>query len=73
MEFRESAERDLAETIAEVASILGEGYLRYRRGRRLPTSTPEMAGHVTQTKESEAFTENRLDCSADRSLHSCTG
>ncbi len=73
MEFRESAERDLAETIAEIASILGEGYLRYRAGRRLPTSAPEMAGHIAQTKESEAFTENRLDCSADRSLHSCSG
>ena len=73
MEFRESAKRDLEETIAEIASILGEGYLRYRAGRRLPTPTPEMAGHVKQTKESEAFTENRLDCSANRSLHSCSG
>lgn len=73
MEFRESAKRDLEETISEIASILGEGYLRYRRGRRLPTSSPEMSGNVVQTKESEAFTENRLDCSANRSLHSCTG
>ncbi len=61
------------ETIVEIASILGEGYLRYRAGRRLPASTPEIAGDVAQTKESEAFTENRLDCSANRSLHSCTG
>ena len=73
MEFRESAKRDLEETISEIASILGEGYLRYRRGRRLPTSSPDLAGNVVQTKESEAFTENRLDCSANRSLHSCTG
>jgi len=73
MEFRESAKRDLAETIAEIASILGEGYLRYRRGRRLPTPAPDTVGHVAQTKESEAFTENRLDYSANRSLHSCTG
>jgi hypothetical protein len=73
MEFRESAKRDLEETISEIASILGEGYLRYRRGRRLPTSSPDMVGNVVQTKESEAFTENRLDCSADRSLHSCSG
>ncbi|MBN1548491.1 MAG: hypothetical protein JW902_17710 [Syntrophaceae bacterium] len=73
MEFRESAKRDLEETISEIASILGEGYLRYRRGRRLPTSSSEMAGNVVQPKESEAFTENRLDCSADRSLHSCSG
>jgi hypothetical protein len=73
MEFRESAKRDLEETISEIASILGEGYLRYRRGRRLPTFSPDMGGNVAQTKESEAFTENRLDCSANRSLHSCTG
>lgn len=73
MEFRESAKRDLEETISEIASILGEGYLRYRRGRRLPTSSPKKVGNVVQTKESEAFTENRLDCSANRSLHSCTG
>lgn len=73
MEFRESAKRDLEETISEIASILGEGYLRYRRGRRLPTSRPDMAGNVVQTKESEAFTENRLDCSANRSLHSYSG
>ena len=73
MEFRESAKRDLEETISEIASILGEGYLRYRRGRRLPTSRPDMACNVVQTKESEAFTENRLDCSANRSLHSCSG
>lgn len=73
MEFRESAKRDLEETISEIASILGEGYLRYRRGRRLPTSSPDMAGNVVQTKGSEVFTENRLDCSANRSLHSCTG
>ena len=73
MEFRESAKRDLEETIAEIASILGEGYLRYRRGRRLPTFSPDMGGNVAQTKESESFTENRLDCSANRSLHSCTG
>lgn len=73
MEFRESAKRDLEETISEIALILGEGYLRYRRGRRLPTSSPDMAGNVVQTKESEAFTENLLDCSSDRSLHSCSG
>ena len=73
MEFRESAKRDLEETISEIASILGEGYLRYRRGRRLPTFNPEMAGNVVQTKESEVVTENRLDCSANRSLHSCSG
>jgi len=73
MEFRESAKRDLEETISEIASILGESYLRYRRGRRLPTSSQDMGGNVAQTKESEAFTENRLDCSANRSLHSCSG
>lgn len=73
MEFRESAGRELVETIAEIASILGEGYLRYRAGRRVPTPAADTVGHVAQTKESEAFTENRLDCSADRSLHSCSG
>lgn len=73
MERRESSAPRLEETISEIASILGEGYLRYRRGRRLPSSSPDMAGHVAQTQEHEEFTENRLDCSANRSLHSCSG
>ena len=73
MERRESSAPRLEETISEIASILGEGYLRYRRGRRLPPSSPDMDGHVVQTQEHEEFTENRLDCSANRSLHSCSG
>jgi hypothetical protein len=51
MEFRESAKRDLEETISEIASILGEGYLRYRRGRRLPISTPNTAGNVVDPEK----------------------
>jgi len=73
MESRESSAPRIEETISEIASILGEGYLRYRRGRRLPPYSPDMAGHVAQPHESKAFTENRLDCSANRSLHSCSG
>ena len=73
MESREPAIPRPPDTISEIASILGEGYLRLRRSRRLPHNDHDRASHVSQPVEFEAFTENRLDCSGQRSLHAENG
>ncbi|GAB6907251.1 hypothetical protein DESC_500155 [Desulfosarcina cetonica] len=70
------AETNIPDTIeavtAEVVSILAQGYMRYRKGRRLPSDSQDSEGNVVQVQESEAFTEKRLDVSGHRSLHSFT-
>jgi hypothetical protein len=73
MESRGPALPRLTDTISEIAAILGEGFLRLRKGRRLPDITPDRAAHESQSEEFEAFTENRLDCSGHRSLHAENG
>lgn len=60
------------EVTAEIASILAQGYMRYRKGRRIPPFSENSADDVAQVKEFEAFTEKRLDSSGHRSLHSFT-
>jgi hypothetical protein len=62
----------LEDVTAEVVSILAQGYMRYRNGRRLPADCQNSEGNVAQVQESEAFTEKRLDFSGHRSLHSFT-
>jgi hypothetical protein len=62
----------LEDVAAEVVSILAQGYMRYRNGRRLPPDSENSEGNVAQVQESEAFTEKRLDVSGHRSLHSFT-
>jgi len=57
---------------AEVVSILAQGYMRYRKGRRLPSDSQDSEENVAQVQETEAFTEKRLDVSGRRSLHSLT-
>jgi len=70
------AETNIPDTIeavtAEVVSILAQGYMRYRKGRRLPSDSQDSEGNVAQVQESEVFTEIRLDVSGHRSLHSFT-
>jgi hypothetical protein len=70
------AETNIPDTIvavtAEVVSILAQGYMRYRKGRRLPSDSQDSERNVAQVQESEAFTEKRLDVSGHRSLHSFT-
>jgi hypothetical protein len=73
MESREPALPRLTDTISEIASILAEGYLRLRRSWRLPHNDQDRASHVSQPEEFEAVTENRLDCSGNRSLHAENG
>ncbi|MCJ2540367.1 MAG: aminotransferase class V-fold PLP-dependent enzyme [Candidatus Thermoplasmatota archaeon] len=58
--------------VAEIASILAHGYMRSRRGRRLPPDSGNRADDVAQVEESEVFTEKRLDGSGHRGLHSFT-
>jgi hypothetical protein len=70
------AETNIPDTIeavtAEVVSILAQGYMRYRKGRRLPSDSQDSEENMAQVLESEAFTEKRLDVSSHRSLHSFT-
>lgn len=73
MESREPAIPLLEKVISEIALVLGEGYLRYQSRRRLPTSNPDMAGHVKHTQQSEKITEIPLDCSANIGLHTYSG
>ena len=62
----------LEEVTAEIVSTLAQGYMRYRKGRRLPSDSRDSKGNVAQVQENEAFTEKRLDVSGHRSLHSFT-
>ncbi len=70
------AETNIPDTIeavtAEVVSIPAQGYMRYRKGRRLPSDFQDSEGNVAQVQESEAIKEKRLDVSGHRSLHSFT-
>ena len=70
MQHSETLPESLDETISEIASILAQGYLRYRRGRHLDSAVSGNRPYVAQPQESEAVTEKRLDSSGHRSLHS---
>ena len=70
MQHSETLPESLDETISEIASILAQGYLRYRRGRHLDSAVSGNRLYVAQAQESEAVTEKRLDSSGHRSLHS---
>lgn len=61
MESRESAAAMLDDVLTEIASILGEGYRRYRSRRCLP---PAM-----DIQHSEKIAEKQLDSSLDIVLH----
>jgi len=56
--------------VSELASILADGYLRYRKSRRLKPEPTEPDGDVSGGENSPALTENSLDCLANRSNHS---
>jgi len=60
------------EVASEIASILAGGCFRYLKSRRISVLSEDSAdaADVAQVKESEPFTENRLDSSGHRSLHS---
>jgi len=60
------------EVATEIASILAGGCFRYLKSRRISVSSEDSANaaDVAQVKESEPVTENRLDSSDRRSLHS---
>jgi len=60
------------EVVTEIASILARGCFRHLKSRRLllsPEHSP-ITTDVAQVEESEPFTENRLDSSGRRGLHS---
>jgi len=70
MQTNEHLPGTLDDTVSEIASILAQGYLRCRKGRRLASSAGGNRPYVAQVQESEAVTEKRLDSSGHRSLHS---
>lgn len=60
------------EVATEIASILAGGCFRHVKSKRQSVSSENSANtvDVTQVIESEPVTENRLDSSGRRSLHS---
>ena len=60
------------EVVTEIASILAGGCFRHLKSRRLSPSPehPPITTDVAQVEESEPFTENRLDSSSRKGLHS---
>lgn len=70
MQTNEHLPGTLDEAVAEIVSILAQGYMRSRGSRRLPPDSGSRADDVAQVEESEALTEKRLDDSGHRSLHS---
>lgn len=68
MEAGESAVPSLEETISEIASILAEGYLRYRKSRRLPASDPDIIGQGNNSQQSDFIETISLDSSGDIGL-----
>ena len=57
----------LDKVVAEIASILAQGYLRHRKRRRL---SPESGSESAKVQYSQVAAEQRLDSSRDRSFHS---
>ena len=57
----------LDDVVAEIASILAQGYLRHRKRRRI---SPESGSEAGKVEHSQVDTEKRLDSSGPRSLHS---
>jgi len=61
MQTNEHLPGTLDEAVAEIASILAQGYMRSRRGRQLPPGSGSRVDDVAQVKESEAFAGKHLD------------
>ena len=68
MEAGEPAVPLLEKTISEVASLLAEGYLRYRDGRRLPGADLDIIGHDNDSQDSDFIANISLDSSDDIGL-----
>ncbi|RKX24951.1 MAG: hypothetical protein DRP47_10590 [Candidatus Zixiibacteriota bacterium] len=60
------------EVVTEIASILAGGCFRHLKSRRISLSSehPSITADVAQVEESEPLTENRLDSSSPKGLHS---
>ena len=67
MQSNEHIPGTLDEVVMEIASILANGYMRYRRGRQLALDSNSPA---TDVAESEVLTEKRLDCSGHLTVRS---
>jgi len=61
------------EIVSELASILARGYLRHIKARWFTIEGDPLPVDVAQPEESQEGTENRLDSSGQRSLHSRRG
>ena len=57
----------LDDVVAEIASILAQGYLRHRKRRHM---SPESGREAEKVEYFQVVTEKRLDSSGRRSLHS---
>ncbi len=70
MQSNEHIPGTLDDVTEEIASILANGYMRYRRGRQLAVDSGIPAEDVAQVAESKAVTEKRLDCSGHLTVRS---
>jgi hypothetical protein len=61
------------EIVSKLASILANGYLRHVKARRFMIECGLLPADVAQPEKSQEVTENRLDSSGRRSLHSTMG
>ena len=57
----------LDDVVAEIASILAQGYLRHRKRRHM---SPESGSEAEKVEYFQVVTEKRLDSSDPRSVHS---
>ena len=62
---RNSGDQQRGKAVSEIASILGRGYLRLVKSRFRDSDVD-----VEADSDNAALTENRLDCSSDRSNNS---
>ena len=57
----------LDDVVAEIASILAQGYLRHRKKHRI---SPEPGAETARVEQSQVNSEKGLDVSAQGSIHS---
>ena len=70
MEYHDHDQWSTEEVLAEIASILARGYMRYVKTRSQGLDGTERSGDVGDDKNTAALTENRLDCPRNRSNYS---
>jgi len=61
MQSNELRDRTVDETVKEISLILAQGYMRYRKGRRIAADSGDIAEDMPHSAETETCSEKRLD------------